>query len=219
MKQLMLCLLLSLCSTAWAQQRDDYWNEKPKSKSQKIYDNELGFRFDSQLNLGDGAAPELQVFSVDYAHYYFCNIGFRTGLNIFLDDEITNYFSIPMQFTWRSPRWKNLMLSPGQTPAGFGVGLLSLLIPKQVELHTGFTPGAIMGGRHEWPSDENPWLFKHRFTCTYDLGGRLIFPVWRFNLLFDFTYHRYLTDNFRRGRFFYPSRSYMSLGGGLSFNF
>lgn len=219
MKRFALCLLLlSLGLAVRAQQWDD-WNEKPAPKKQKIYDNELGLRFSAQLNLGAVGAPELQVFGIDYAHYYFRNIGFRTGLNIFLDDDgITDYFSVPMQFAWRSPRWYNLMLSPGNSPAGFGVSLLSLLIPKQVELHTGFTPGMIFGGRQEWPSDADPWLFDRRFTCTYDLGGRLIFPVWRFNLLFDITYHCYLTDNFRLGNF-RPTRSYLSLGGGLSFNF
>ena len=40
----------------------------------------------------------------------------------------------------------------------------------------------------------------------------------RFNLFGDFTYHCYLTDNFRAGEF-RPSRSYMGLGVGLSFNF
>ena len=64
------------------------------------------------------------------------------------------------------------------------------------------------------------FLAKHRFSCTYDLGVRLIIPLWRFNLYGDFTYHCYLTDNFRLVYEGYnPRRSYMELGVGLSFNF
>ena len=47
-----------------------------------------------------------------------------------------------------------------------------------------------------------------------------IIPIWRFNLYGDFTYHCYITDNFgfRYGDF-RPTRSYMGVGVGLSFNF
>jgi len=63
-----------------------------------------------------------------------------------------------------------------------------------------------------------PYTVRQRFSCTFDAGARLIIPIWRFNLFGDFTYHCYLTDNFRAGEF-RPSRSYMGLGVGLSFNF
>ena len=48
----------------------------------------------------------------------------------------------------------------------------------------------------------------------------LVMPIWRFNLYGDITYHCYITDNFG---FRYgdsrPTRSYMGVGVGLSFNF
>lgn len=67
------------------------------------------------------------------------------------------------------------------------------------------------------PADAS-WSVRRRFSCTADAGLRLIIPIWRFNLFGDFTYHCYLTDNFRAGPHA-PSRSFMSLGCGLSFNF
>lgn len=63
-----------------------------------------------------------------------------------------------------------------------------------------------------------PYTVRQRFSCTFDAGARLIIPIWRFNLFGDFTYHCYLTDNFRAGEF-RPSRSFLGMGVGLSFNF
>lgn len=51
-----------------------------------------------------GLSPDLQAFSIDYARYNYYNIGFRTGLNVFLDSDVFDYYSIPMQFTWRTGR-------------------------------------------------------------------------------------------------------------------
>lgn len=65
------------------------------------------------------------------------------------------------------------------------------------------------------------FLVKHRFSCTYDLGVRLIIPIWAVQPLRRF--HPtigYLTDNFGFAYGDYrPGRSYMELGVGLSFNF
>ena len=87
-------------------------------------------------------------------------------------------------------------------------GLHSLLLPVR---------GTTEGYSTTDPS-WRPYTVRQRFSCTFDAGARLIIPIWRFNLFGDFTYYCYLTDNFRAGEF-RPSRSYMGLGVGLSFNF
>lgn len=78
----------------------------------------------------------------------------------------------------------------------------------------------MMFGPLSLPPYDGGFLVRHRFSCTFDVGARLIIPIWRFNLYGDFTYHCYITDNFgfRYGDF-RPTRSYMSVGVGLSFNF
>jgi len=181
--------------------------------------NEIGVRYGAQLFMGDGRGPEFEAISIDYARYNYYNIGFRTGLNLFFDDEVCDYYSIPMQFTWRTERIRGLVF-PGDGEAGSWVAAALLsIIPKQFEAHTGFTPGMMLGPLSREPYSGN-FLVKHRFSCTYDLGVRLIIPIWRFNLYGDFTYHCYLTDNFGFAYGDYrPGRSYMELGVGLSFNF
>ena len=50
--------------------------------------NEIGVRYSAQLFMGDGRGPEFEAISIDYARYNYYNIGFRTGLNLFFDDEV-----------------------------------------------------------------------------------------------------------------------------------
>lgn len=214
----------------------------------RTFDNEIGMRFGAQIGLGQTDGPELQALSLDYARYGYRNIGLRTGVNLFLNGDIENYLSVPLQFSWRSGRiasaWRRGEELPvasdpyggyyGSDPAGpygarsvdegsFFWNLLLSILPTAFELHTGFTPGVMCGplsrrGPVETEPDWQPWLVRQRFSCTFDAGARLIIPVWRFNLYVDFTYHCYLTDNFRRvdQR---PSRSWMGVSGGVAFNF
>ena len=103
------------------------------------------------------------------------------------------------------------------------LNVLLAILPSGFEVHAGFTPGLMCGpftteGYSTTDPSWRPYTVRQRFSCTFDAGARLIIPIWRFNLFGDFTYHCYLTDNFRAGEF-RPSRSYMGLGVGLSFNF
>ena len=236
MKKFLFLLLAAATATASAQTLV-YPGENEMPAVPKTFDNELGVRYGAQIYVGDGRGPELQALSVDYARYNFYNIGFRTGLNVFVDEDAEKYFSVPLQFTWRSrrfrPSWKvndrsyyyNHQYFPDED-AGAGSFFWSLLLsilPSAFEAHAGFTPGLMCGpfspGDYE-SADPSwaPYTVRQRFSCTFDAGVRLIIPIWRFNLFGDFTYHCYLTDNFRAGEF-RPSRSYMGLGAGLSFNF
>lgn len=212
MKKLSICLLALCCLASLSAQEYNPARNLP-------YGNEIGLRYGAQLYMGNQRAPEFEAFSIDYARYNYYNIGFRTGLNVFLDDEICDYYSIPMQFTWRTHRIRGLVF-PGDGEAGSWVAAALLsFIPKQFEVHTGFTPGMMLGPLNRGSNSGN-FFVKHRFSCTYDLGVRLIIPIWRFNLYGDFTYHCYLTDNFMLPYGDYrPSRSYMGLSVGLSFNF
>lgn len=180
----------------------------------------------------------MQAFSVDYARYSIYNIGFRTGLNVFVDEDASDYFSVPLQFTWRSPRLRatgyaledrsyyyNHQYYPDERSAdgNFFLNLLLSILPSAFEVHAGFTPGLMCGpftteGYSTTDPSWAPYTVRQRFSCTFDAGARLIIPIWRFNLFGDFTYHCYLTDNFRAGEF-RPSRSFLGMGVGLSFNF
>ena len=181
--------------------------------------NEIGVRYSAQLFMGDGRGPEFEAISIDYARYNYYNIGFRTGLNLFS----TTKSATIIRSRCNSPGARNVSggwFSRATARAGSWVSAALLsIIPKQFEAHTGFTPGMMLGPLSREPYSGN-FLVKHRFSCTYDLGVRLIIPIWRFNLYGDFTYHCYLTDNFGFAFGDYrPGRSYMELGVGLSFNF
>ncbi len=211
---------------------------KESRTSKKLpYGNEIGIRYGAQINLGNrhNMSPDLQAFAIDYARYNYFNIGFRTGLNVFLDADVHDYYSVPLQFTWRTGVLRRSQQNSyasdndyyhnnyyGGEKINAGSAFLSALfaiIPSSFELHTGFTPG-MMFGPLSLPPNNMGFIAKHRFTCTYDIGARLIIPIWRFNLFGDFTYHCYITDNFGVSYTDYtPSRSYMGMSVGLSFNF
>ena len=72
----------------------------------KTFDHELGIRYGAQISLGSTDGPDLQAFCIDYAWYGPSNIGVRTGFNTFLDADIENYYSVPVQFTWRTKSYR-----------------------------------------------------------------------------------------------------------------
>lgn len=238
MKKLLLFLLLAAATETAAAQTLVYPGEHEMPPVPKTFDNELGLRYGAQVYAGSGQGPGLQAFSVDYARYSIYNIGFRTGLNVFVDEDASDYFSVPLQFTWRSPclratgyaledrsYYYNHQYYPDERSAdgNFFLNLLLSILPSAFEVHAGFTPGLMCGpftteGYSTTDPSWAPYTVRQRFSCTFDAGARLIIPIWRFNLFGDFTYHCYLTDNFRAGKF-RPSRSFLGMGVGLSFNF
>ncbi len=230
MKKL-ICLLLVFSTVSASAQLLP--GEMPKTK---ILDDEIGVRYGAQIGVGKGSFPELQGLMVDYARYNYDNIGFRTGLNVLCFGDIDGYFSVPMQFSWRTHRmssaWRQRRkegVSPVD-PAWFfdnrnnpdiGSGLASLAastLPGIFEAHTGFTPGIILGSKTPHSDLSDAYTVEHRFTCTFDIGARIMIPVWRFNIIGDVTYHYYLTDNFSRGNT-RQTRSFFGLSAGVSFYF
>ena len=123
MKKFLFLLLAVTAGTAPAQTLV-YPGEHEMPPVPKTFDNELGVRYGAQLYVGDGRGPELQAFSIDYARYNFYNIGFRTGLNVFVDEDAENYFSVPLQFTWRTGRiassWRRESRGAGVQRGGRG---------------------------------------------------------------------------------------------------
>ena len=95
-KPVFAALLALLYCVSGAAQNTNEWHT-PKGLPSG---NEIGVRYGAQLFMGDGRGPEFEAISIDYARYNYYNIGFRTGLNLFFDDEVCDYYSIPMQFTW-----------------------------------------------------------------------------------------------------------------------
>lgn len=238
MKKLLVFLLLAATTGVGTAQTLVYPGEHEMPPLPKTFNNELGVRYGAQIYAGRGRGPELQAFTIDYARYNFYNIGFRTGLNVFIDEDANDYFSVPLQFTWRSPHFRgtgyaledrgyyyNHQYYPDDRSVedSFFLNLLLSILPSAFEAHAGFTPGLMCGpftteGYSTTDPTWVPYTVRQRFSCTFDVGARLIIPIWRFNLFGDFTYHCYLTDNFRAGEF-RPARSYVGMGVGLSFNF
>ena len=112
-KPVFAALLALLYCVSGAAQNTNEWHT-PKGLPSG---NEIGVRYGAQLFMGDGRGPEFEAISIDYARYNYYNIGFRTGLNLFFDDEVCDYYSIPMQFTWRTERIRGLVF-PGDGEAG-----------------------------------------------------------------------------------------------------
>jgi len=111
-KPVFAALLALLYCVSGAAQNTNEWHT-PKGLPSG---NEIGVRYGAQLFMGDGRGPEFEAISIDYARYNYYNIGFRTGLNLFFDDEVCDYYSIPMQFTWRTERIRGLVF-PGDGAA------------------------------------------------------------------------------------------------------
>lgn len=238
MRNLFALLLLHFLAGTAAGQTLVYPGENEMPVPPKSYANELGVRYGAQVYAGPGRGPEVQALSIDYARYNFYDIGFRTGLNVFIDEDAEDYYSVPLQFTWRSKHFRgtgyamsdrsyyyNHQYYPDESSdsGSFFWNLLLSILPSAFEAHAGFTPGLMCGpfSPGDYGSSDPSWApytVRQRFSCTFDAGVRLIIPIWRFNLFGDFTYHCYLTDNFRAGEF-RPSRSFVGLGAGLSFNF
>lgn len=139
----------------------------------------------SRLGSGGRLSPDLQAFSIDYARYNYYNIGFRTGLNVFLDSDVFDYYSIPMQFTWRTGRmvsaWRRSRDEgyPNNDPYGNGyngeskpdwgsafLSTLFAILPSAFEVHTGFTPG-MMFGPLSLPPYDGGFLVRHRFRLYF----------------------------------------------------
>lgn len=206
MKKFLFLLLAVTAGTAPAQTLV-YPGEHEMPPVPKTFDNELGVRYGAQLYVGDGRGPELQAFSIDYARYNFYNIGFRTGLNVFVDEDAENYFSVPLQFTWRTGRiassWRResrersvqnnyyngSYADPYGAYSGGGadvgstfLNVLLAILPSGFEVHAGFTPGLMCGpftteGYSTTDPSWRPYTVRQRFSCTFDAGARLIIPI------------------------------------------
>lgn len=200
--------------------------------------NEMGVRYGVQVGVGGpGGGPErgaMQFVALDYARYNFYNIGFRTGVNWFMETVGPGQIvSVPMQFTWRSGKlvnkstkadpqgyYYNHQFYPDEDYGKIGPVLSEIFlsrVPSVVEVHAGFTPGMLFG---QMGVDSNGFAIERRFTCSADIGGRLNLPIKRFRILVDITYHCYLTRNFRvawNGE--NTGRSFIGISGGVAYNF
>ena len=186
--------------------------------SRRPFDNELGVRYGAQLTWATGGDRIAGLFD-RLCRYNFYNIGFRTGLNVFVDEDAENYFSCRCT-TWRTGR----IARPGAGRPERSVqnNLLQRLLCRSlrrlfrrrggsgstfqraacdpalgVRGPCGLYPGLMCAFTTEGYSTTDPswrpYTVRQRFSCTFDAGARLIIPIWRFNLFGDFTYHCYLT--------------------------
>lgn len=205
--------------------------------------DEAGIAYGAHLALSKKElSPDWYSLRFEYAHYAYNNIGFRTGLDLFFTGgNAAGGFAVPVQFSIRSGRLWDAEFSsyaPDTYLYGYDDGLgyidgsydskytfgrclldiLLTIIPKKVEFHTGLSPGYIVR-RDGGSVTEIPIRTDHRFTATFDIGGRMVIPIWRFDLSFDMTYHCRLTGNMISDGGDRPCLSYMGLQGGLAFRF
>lgn len=234
MKKLLFVLLLSAAAVAASAQALVRQN-LCENLRRTLRDNSLSLRYGAQVGVGSGSEHVMQFVGLDYARYNFYNVGFRTGVNFFTSTALPGTLvSVPMQFSWRSGRRVNRNSAPdphgywynGEFYPDADYGKMSTLLsnvlwsrlPSVVELHAGFTPGLCLGGRGQ--KGAGCYAVDQRFTCTADLGGRLMLPIRRVSLFVDVTYHYYLTRNWRDYvAHIEPHRSYVSLAGGLAVAF
>lgn len=107
----------------------------------------------------------------------------------------------------------------GGVLSDMALGAVTASSPVVFDLHAGFTPTLLGQGTYQ---HDGYWMgtyeVRRRFMCSFDVGGRAMFQVWRFGLLFDVTYQLMLTDNFR-----YEgtkcSRHYINVGAGIVYRF
>lgn len=205
--------------------------------------DEAGIAYGTHIALANReCSPDSYALRFEYAHYAYDNMGFRTGIDLFFaGDNAAGGFAVPVQFSIRTGRLWGAAFSSyspdiyrygyddvlgridGSYDSKYTFGrcladILLSIIPKKFEFHAGFSPGYIVR-RDGGAVTDIPMRTDHRFTATLDVGGRMIIPLWRFDLSFDMTYRCRLTDNMisKDGR--RPCRSYVGLQGGLAFGF
>lgn len=204
------------------------------------YDNRIGLLCGVQIPLRQGNLPAIPAAGIEYARYSYNNFGFRTGATC--SWRAGGIVSVPLQASWRTRRiasaWRRGTAfsetagydymrrgSSASNEDNLFVQLLLSILPSAYELHAGFTPGLIFGTARLDDSASASGVWRHyriaqRFCASFDLGGRIIFPIGRFGIFGDVTYHLFLTDNFAPvGPWPQLPRSYLGLRAGLSFDF
>lgn len=238
-KWILICGLLALCGTAFAQTRD------------------IGLQAGLNVPMSDKSmiGSDLML-SVSYGQFHYNGLGFRTGFQYAASTaNINDVFGVPVAFAYRTKSKsaqdrfesgalgaRNQMVypDPRRRDAGGIIGGFLLNLFSDMEFFAGMTPGYIAGAS-ETPANtsemmsrlywEDVWVEKkNAFSLTLDAGTTLNYSIWRFDLKLTPAFHYNLTNNYlyhltagEAGGVVKetttPLRWFFSLNGGLSFRF
>ena len=206
-QSLILALAASLlCSNVFAQTRD------------------IGLQVGLNMPVSQKARIGSDVMlGVNYGHFYYNGLGFRTGLQYSASTaDINDVFGVPVAFAYRThSKSANERFQTGaagardaviyrhpydsRDAASFLSGFLLNLF-SDMEFFAGATPGYIAGAsettsRASWGSSwqywEDTWVEKkYVFTLTLDAGMTLNYSIWRFDLKLTPAFHYNLTNNY-----------------------
>ena len=238
-KGILICALMALCGTAFAQSRD------------------IGLQVGLNVPMSDRSmiGSDLML-GVSYGQFHYNGLGFRTGFQYAASTaNINDVFGVPVAFAYRTKSKsaqerfetgaagaRNQTIYRGthrSDAAGFLGGFLVNLF-SDMEFFAGATPGYIAGvsetpggapqgvSRLYW---EDTWVEKkNAFSLTLDAGMTLNYSIWRFDLKLTPAFHYNLTNNYihhvtsgEAGGAVKdtatPLRWFFTLNGGLSFRF
>lgn len=206
-QSLILALAASLlCSNVFAQTRD------------------IGLQVGLNMPVSQKARIGSDVMlGVNYGHFYYNGLGFRTGLQYSASTaDINDVFGVPVAFAYRThSKSANERFQTGAAGArdaviychpydsGDAASFLSgflLNLFSDMEFFAGATPGYIAGASEtpsraswggSWQYWEDTWVEKkYAFTMTLDAGMTLNYSIWRFDLKLTPAFHYNLTNNY-----------------------
>lgn len=226
-----LCLLLLVAQGALAQQSRPPFN--PALSQDQIGLSVGVYSANSGNELNEGINYE-----VDWYHNFTRVFGVRGGVALVenLDNGI-HLARVPLGVTLRIPHYgsgtERLLYSTANYITSGDYSLSSALfsfLPFDFEFTAGITPGVLMGRRESrslavtgGDSWEHGVRVRSRFSLTADVGCSLVLSISRVVVRITPIYHYSLTDNFDifsdHSSDVKTSRSFFSIGGGLSWMF
>ena len=224
-KLILICGLMALCGTAFAQSRD--------------IGLQVGFNVPVSQTVRIGSD---MMLGVSYGQFHYNGLGFRTGFQYAASTaDINDVVGVPIAFAYRTQSKstgerfetgalgaRNQMLYRGthRSDAAGILGGFLLNLFSDMEFFAGMTPGYIAGAS-EKPFNATWVEKKNAFSLSLDAGMSLNYSIWRFDLKLTPAFHYNLTDNYvyhvssgaAGADRMTPIRWFFTLNGGLAFRF
>lgn len=205
-----------------------------QENNQHKYFHEIGF--DSGLFASLNSVEYENYVGTKYtlqtSYYYLQNFGFRTGLSYINDLEGTKkFYQLPIHFLYRTKVNRSFYIGGSVDSIEELIFKLILgLLPSQGEFYGGINLGYVEPDNSlSLSSNGTDWIkqgfqTERRFVTSMDLGLKLNYKIWRFNLSAVPYVSYLLTENFK---FYseslnnndYKPKWFMNIAIGLSFQF